>query len=131
VLTRALAPWALLLSLVSLVLSIAVGSFLLLRLPADYFVSPQQPHRKSGAGALLWVVGRNLVGWFVILLGVVCSIPGVPGQGILMILAGLTLVDVPHKFRVLRAVVTRPGWLSRINRLRERFGKPPFIAPHD
>jgi hypothetical protein len=53
-----------------------------------------------------------------------------PGQGILTMLIGLSLIDFPGK-RVLEArLIGRPSLLHAINRVRARFGKPPLvIAP--
>jgi hypothetical protein len=55
------------------------------------------------------------------------SLPGVPGQGILTILLGLIMMDIPGKRPFETGLVKRPKVLQSINRLRERFGKPPLI----
>jgi hypothetical protein len=52
-----------------------------------------------------------------------------PGQGILTILVGLLLMNFPGKYRVERWLVTRPGVLRSLNRLRKRRGEPPFQVP--
>jgi hypothetical protein len=52
-----------------------------------------------------------------------------PGQGVLTILAGLLLMDVPGKRRIERRLLARPGVLSRVNWLRARFGRPPLRGP--
>ena len=49
-----------------------------------------------------------------------------PGQGVLTILIGLTLLDFPGKRRFVRRLLMRPRVFRVINRLRRRFGRPPL-----
>ena len=58
------------------------------------------------------------------LLGIVLSIPGVPGQGLLTILLGIMLLDFPGKSTLERKLLGRPEIVKAINRLRARFDKP-------
>ncbi|MCL4192956.1 MAG: hypothetical protein KJZ87_14575, partial [Thermoguttaceae bacterium] len=53
-----------------------------------------------------------------------------PGQGILSIVIGLVLTDMPGKFRLARWIVGRPVILTAVNRLRARWGRPPLVIPH-
>jgi hypothetical protein len=55
------------------------------------------------------------------------SIPGVPGQGILTILLGIMLLDLPGKRDLENKLVSRPQVLKTINKLRHKFGKPNLI----
>jgi hypothetical protein len=41
----------------------------------------------------------------------------------------LLLVDFPRRRRLERALFGRPGVLSRLNRLRARFGRAPLQPP--
>ena len=43
------------------------------------------------------LIGKNALGIMLVLLGILMSIPGVPGQGILTILLGIMLIDLPGK----------------------------------
>jgi hypothetical protein len=107
------------------VASIAIVLRVVLALPADHFTveSAARP------GWTLARVGRNLAGLALIVVGAALSVPGVPGQGVLTMLAGVLLVDFPRRRRVERALFGRPGVLSRLNRLRARFGRPPLLPP--
>jgi hypothetical protein len=49
------------------------------------------------------------------------ALPGVPGQGILTMIIGLTLVDFPGKLDLERRLIARPVVLRRLNALRTRF----------
>lgn len=114
----------------SAAVSVVVVAFTLARLPADYFVNPEarRPIDRHPALKVLFAVARNLLGWFLVALGVVLSLPGVPGQGLLTVLLGVMLIDFPGKHRAERWLLTRRGVLSGVNRLRARLGKPPLLT---
>jgi hypothetical protein len=69
----------------------------------------------------LAIAGKNLAGAVLVLLGLVMALPGIPGQGILTMIIGLTLVDFPGKRGLERRLIGRPSVLRRINGLRARF----------
>ena len=64
-----------------------------------------------------------------IVVGILLSIPGVPGQGLLTLLAGVVLVDFPGRHRAARAIARWRGVLLGINRLRALLGRPPLAPP--
>jgi hypothetical protein len=114
----------------TLIGSLLVVAFLLVRLPAMYF---QDFHSRD-----FWVdrhpalrltarSGKNVLGVILILVGSMLTLPGVPGQGVLTILIGLMLIDLPGKRRLERKIVGRPRILRGLNRLRKRFGRPPLV----
>ncbi len=74
----------------------------------------------------LAAVGRNLLGVVLVVLGAIMAVPGVPGQGLLTMLIGLTLVSFPGKRRLERRLIQRPMLLHAVNRLRARFARPPL-----
>jgi hypothetical protein len=49
-----------------------------------------------------------------------------PGQGLLTIVIGVSLLDFPGKRVLERRLLSRPMVLQAINRLRQRFGRPPL-----
>ena len=53
----------------------------------------------------------------------------VPGQGLLTIIVGLTVMNYPGKFRLERWLVMRPRVLPALNWLRKRYGHPPLQDP--
>ncbi|HJR09034.1 MAG TPA: hypothetical protein VJ842_17375 [Pyrinomonadaceae bacterium] len=121
--------WLILFSVVTFVTSIAVTIFVLIKLPDTYF--------KASHGREFWVerhpvlrwgglVVKNLLGVLLVLLGVVMSLPGVPGQGVLTILLGVMLLDFPGKRGLELKLVSRPKVLRTINRIRQRFDRPPL-----
>src|SRR6266478_4646716 len=116
--------------LATFLLSLAIVTFILVKLPPDHF--QRTTKRKFLDHRQRWVrftatIGKNVLGIILVLLGIVLSIPGVPGQGILTILLGIMLLDFPGKRRLEEAILSRPKVREAINRLRHRFGKPPLI----
>ena len=105
----------------SAALSLAAVAFVLVRLPEDYFSAPRRRPLHPVAAA-----GKNLLGALLVLAGLVLSIPGIPGQGLLTVLVGLLLMDFPGKYRIERNIFSRPAVLRAADGLRRRFGRPPF-----
>jgi hypothetical protein len=50
-----------------------------------------------------------------------------PGQGVLSILLGLSLLDIPGKKKFERKLIQQEGVLKVVNRLRARRGQPPLV----
>jgi len=73
----------------------------------------------------LWI-GRNLIGLVFVLAGVVLLV--LPGQGLLMIIIGLLLVDFPGKRAIERKIARRPKILKLLNGIRSRRGRPPLVV---
>jgi hypothetical protein len=116
----------LLISGLSLVAFIGV----ILALPPSYFCDDRQLWiDRHPVVRWLGIVGKNLLGLVIIALGIVLSLPGIPGQGLLTIAIGLVLLDFPGKRRFIAAVIGRPAVLSRINDLRRFFQRPPLVVP--
>lgn len=138
-LTRLIHGWGLtwgqvlfgvLLSVVTFVLSLAVVMFVLVKLPPNYFHSSHDREFLVHRHPILRAVGifvKNLLGLVLVGAGVVMSLPGVPGQGVLTILLGIMLLDFPGKRALETRIVSRPRVYSAVNALRARFDKPPLL----
>jgi hypothetical protein len=121
---------AIVLTVVTALVSAVATLVVLVRLPHDYFAcDPSSADCGRRPRFVRWplLVLKNLFGLFLVALGVVLSFPGVPGQGILTILMGAMLLDFPGKRRVERWLLTRRGVLGTVNRLRARYGRPPLV----
>lgn len=113
----------------SLALSFGAIAIVMVKIPANYFSSHYTRDFMPGSPFLVrWgaVIAKNLFGVFLILLGIVLSLPGVPGQGVLTILLGLIMLDIPGKRPLEARIIKRPAVLSAINKLRAKYGKPPL-----
>lgn len=118
-----------LLFLVTFVVNLAIVSFILVKIPADHFKKDRQTKFWSGpkpAVHALAVIGKNILGILLVALGIVLSLPGVPGQGLLTVLLGIMLLDFPGRDSLERKLLKRPEIIKTINRLRGRFDKPPL-----
>ena len=119
-----------LLFLVTFVASLAIVSFIMVKIPANYFQQDQPREMWSDrhpAIRFLGVLGKNVLGAMLVTLGILMSIPGVPGQGVLTILLGIMLLDFPGKRRLEYKLVSRPQVLKTINKLRHKFGKTSLV----
>jgi len=107
---------------------VVVGLRVLLALPPGYFRDAEAP-ATIRARSVAWRITRNLLGLVLIAVGIVLSLPLVPGQGLLTILIGLVLVDFPGRRRLELGLVRRRGVLAALNRIRARFGRPALAPP--
>jgi hypothetical protein len=113
---------------------LALVGFLLLRLPENYFCDPSCREFWIDRHPVIRRIGsivKNLLGGVLVALGLVLSLPGIPGPGIITILVGVMLLDFPGKRRLERWLIGRPAVLGKINRLRLRYGKGPFAWPEE
>jgi len=110
----------------TLVLNALVLGAVILRLPATYLADHHVDRRGLGKRIV-----ANLLGLVLIAIGIVTSLPGVPGQGLLTIAVGIVLMDVPGKRRVARALLRRGHLLERVNAFRRRFGMAPLVLACD
>lgn len=114
---------------VTFVVATGVVSFVVVKLPATYFHPDHDREILKGKNpAIRWagIIGKNLGGVLLIVLGVVMSMPGIPGPGLVTILFGVMLVDFPGKRTLEHKIVSRPSVQKTINNLRKRFGKKPI-----
>ena len=109
--------------------NLGIVSFILVKLPADHFSKSRKTKFWSGKRPWLHavkVIGKNIAGILLVALGVVLSLPGVPGQGLLTVLLGIMLLDFPGRDRLEQKLLSRPSIVNSINKLRGRFGKKPL-----
>ncbi len=116
--------------LLSLAFSFGAIAIVMIKIPENYFSTHYtQDFLPNSPWIVRWgaVIVKNVFGVFLILLGIVLSLPGVPGQGILTILLGLIMLDIPGKRPLEARIINRPAVLSAINTLRAKYGKPPLL----
>lgn len=116
--------------LFSLVISTLAVGIVLVKIPATYFSATHSRDFLPNSPFLVrWgaLIAKNILGVLLIILGIILSLPGIPGQGILTILLGLIMLDIPGKRPLEARIVGYPKVLSAINGLRERYKKPPLV----
>lgn len=115
--------------LVTFIGNLAIVSFILVKLPTDYFKKNRKTKFWAGPRPAVHaakVIGKNLLGVLLVAIGIILSLPGVPGQGLLTVLLGVMLVDFPGRRAVEQKLLKRPAISNAITRLRHKFGKPPL-----
>jgi hypothetical protein len=116
--------------LVTFAASVGIISFILVKIPPNYF---QESYSRTfwvdRSPAVRWagLIGKNVLGILLVLLGIVMSLPGIPGQGVLTILLGIMLLDLPGKRRLEQKILKQPKIMEKINALRHKFSKPPLV----
>jgi hypothetical protein len=115
--------------LASFLVNLGIVSLILVKLPADHFSKSRKTKFWAGPRPAIHaakVIGKNIAGVLLVALGIVLSLPGVPGQGLLTVLLGIMLLDFPGRHRLEQKLLSKPSIVNTINRLRERFDKPPL-----
>src|ERR1700674_3058907 len=111
-------------------INLTIVSFVIVKIPVNYFRKDHSPEFLSGrhpAIRLFGFVGKNVLGVLLVALGIVMAVPGVPGQGILTILLGVMLLDFPGRRGLEHKLVSRPRVFNSINKVRHKFGKPSLV----
>jgi hypothetical protein len=105
--------------------------FLVALIPVDYFqyADPYRAHHtfKHPVIRLTIIIVKNLLGWLLIIVGIIMLV--LPGQGMITTIAGLLLINFPHKRKLERRLVSNQTLLNSINWLRARRSKAPLLAP--
>jgi hypothetical protein len=116
--------------IVTFSVSLGVVALILIKLPATYFTEDHPRELwtdKHTIVRMAGIIGKNILGLLLVAIGIVMSLPGVPGQGLLTILLGVMLLDFPGKRRLEYRLISRPSVLNAVNRLRHRFGRPSLV----
>jgi hypothetical protein len=116
------------LSIVSFVGSLIAVPWILIRLPSRYFDECHPRTWMKDHHPVLRTLGlvlKNLLGAVFVLAGIAMLV--LPGQGLLTMFVGIALVDFPGKRALERKIIAKPMVLHAINRLRQRFNRPPLL----
>jgi len=120
------------LSLVFFVGSLIAIPFILVRLPADYFdIRVPRPWMENHH-PILRLIGhmvKNVVGAIFLFAGFLMLF--LPGQGILTMLIGISMLDFPGKRKVEAKLIGQQTLLGVINGMRKKIGKPPLVLAPD
>ena len=100
------------------------------RLPANYFQNDLKRVWMEGHHPILKKIGfafKNCIGMVFLLAGIAMLV--LPGQGILTIVIGVTLMDFPGKQKLEYKLLTQPMVFQAMNSIRKKCGNPPFKSP--
>ncbi len=121
-------------SLAMFVLTLFAIPAIVIRLPANYFCYERRQLNSPQKGYLIWYLlalgMKNVVGVVFIVMGIAMLV--LPGQGIMSILVGMSLLNFPGKFRLEKFIATRKPVTKALNWIRKQAGKPPLeFVEHD
>ena len=111
----------------SLLFSVLLMRFLIIRMPTDYFLYKHPAIRRGMIARNVLFILKNLLGLLVLVLGVVMIVT--PGPGLVVMLYGLTLLNFPGKQAIELRIVRTPAVLKAIGAIRARAGRPALELP--
>ncbi|WP_230264907.1 PGPGW domain-containing protein [Stieleria sp. JC731] len=124
------AGWVVFVSFIVFVGGMILVPWLIVRLPADYFIAPRRSYTDT-----LWrhpifrwiaLIAKNLFGVILLILGIAMLV--LPGQGLLTIAVAIFLLDFPGKRKLERKLIERKAILNSANWLRKRAGVAPLVV---
>ncbi len=96
-------------------------------LPKDYFTRTIKPFNQLNPLHMMGRVAKNLIGTLFLLSGLIMLF--IPGQGILTILLGLSLIDFTGKRHLETRILNSPKAYRLIEWCRSMSGREPLIIP--
>ena len=123
--------WIGVIALLTLVGSLLMLPLLVVWMPADYFVRREPPpeswrHRHPAVQAI-GRIAKNCVGLVLVVAGAIMLFT--PGQGVLTLVLGLTLLDLPGKRRLEHRLVASPPIRRALDAMRRAARRPPIQFP--
>ncbi len=119
------------LSIATFVLSLIIIPILVARMPATYFLHREPPpgswRSQHAVLRLVMVILKNLFGWLLVAAGIAMLV--LPGQGVITILLGFSLVNFPGKRTLEIFIVQQPPVLKTINWMRTKARQLPLQLP--
>ena len=108
--------------------SVFLVPWAVVKIPADYFKSttrrPPLWHKYPPLLRMSMMLAKNLLGLLLFMTGLVLLV--LPGPGILTMVMGLLMLDVPGKFRFERWLLSHKFILQPVNWLRTKKHQPPL-----
>ncbi|MCE5275400.1 MAG: hypothetical protein ABFD70_11005 [Syntrophaceae bacterium] len=128
---HALVGWLSALSVIVFFGTLLAIPILVVSMPEDYFLYDRQHlkefRRQHPVERVFTVFFKNLLGVVFIVAGALMLF--FPGQGVLTMLIGFTLVNFPRKRELERRIIRQESVHRAINWIRAKGGKPPVKVP--
>jgi archaellum biogenesis protein FlaJ (TadC family) len=119
------------LSFITFLGSLIIIPIIIIRLPNDYFQHRKRPEQNQTALVqtirLCLIVMKNCTGCLFLVSGFIMLF--LPGQGLLIMAIGISLIDFPGKYRLQKNLVRRPSVEKSLNWIRKKYKRPPFVLP--
>jgi archaellum biogenesis protein FlaJ (TadC family) len=128
-----LLQWLGAVSILTFVVSLLVVPWLILFLPANYFIQHrlkvEERHQRHPVLTIILFVLRNVIGLGLLAAGIAMLI--LPGQGILTMVIALSVMDFPGKHHLLEKGVQNRKIQQSLNWIRGKGGKEKLIFAVD
>ena len=109
--------------------SLTVIPLIVVQLPTNYFQSNRRnrisTRSKHPLLAKFLISIKNILGFILLMLGILMLV--LPGQGILTILIGISMMNFPGKYKLERKLVLIPKVLKSLNWIRSKANKDSLI----
>ena len=105
--------------------SLALIPLIIGRLPQDYFVTLFHPDKEKQTHFLRLL--RYLLGILLLVAGILMLF--LPGQGLLTMILGLSLLDFPGKQQLVENLLHRKSIRNTLNWIRKKRDTTPFLFP--
>ncbi len=115
-------------SAVMFIASLILIPMIVIRLPADYFVSSHKHWLRNHPSFIPVFIIQHLIGVVLFIAGILMLV--LPGQGILSIIIAISLISFPGKHRLLQWLFMRPRVHRSMNWIRTKANKKPFSIPN-
>jgi len=121
--------WLGLLSILMFLGSLFAVPMIIVALPRDFLFRKNQStgHQLLKIWYIPYLIVKNIFGFVFTISGIAMLV--LPGQGILTIIIGLSLVNFPRKRRLIRRILGNARISRAVNRIRGRFNRPPLEMP--
>lgn len=116
-----------LLSVVLFLISLIIFPLIIIFLPQNYFVRTETPIAKLSPPRVLLRILKNAFGVFLILAGILMLF--LPGQGLLALFLGISLVHFPGKRRLEMRLLRFPRVRRSVAWIRIKANRPPLQLP--
>lgn len=117
------------LSIISFVGSLILIPYIIVNMPSDYFIISRMEfiNNRIKHPILRVIVHfmKNFMGTLFFAAGVIMLF--IPGQGLLTMLIGLSLIDFPFKKELELKIISKRSILKFVNKLRHKAGKESLI----
>lgn len=116
-------------SVVSFIGSLILIPYIIINMPSDYFVISRKEfiNNRIKHPVLRLIVHflKNFLGGIFLLVGIIMIF--IPGQGLLTMLIGISLIDFPFKKELELKIISRKSIFKFVNKLRHKAGKASLV----
>ncbi len=123
-----LLQWIAMISALTFVVSLLIIPFIISKLPNDFFSKIREGHTTTNNNSKLYNLIlfclRNIFGFTFLLAGILMLF--MPGQGILTIVLGISLMVFPGKRKLVNKLIEQKSVQHGLNWIRRKTGKTEF-----